>query len=408
MTDQTANVKEDCHRDMVSDGYWPGIRNGKIKDEGSLTPVEREGNELFSPLESVSKCHEDWQTNAEGIAESGRLRMALSWAIQTGAPGSWRGARDLTIDDLKHLNEVLEHTVADNTRINYRAQWRRFVDWALLRKINPLPGEPAQVAAYLAERLEIDGHKPATLRASAAAISFIHRTAGLDDPCGTEEVRKILSGAARKAGSIQKQAEGLTAEALKAIIETACIPRRSRGGNYETDEGAKRRGEMDIAIISLMRDAMLRVSEAVALRWMDLHMREDGTGRLFIGRSKTDPKGKGAVAFVSAPTMNTLVPIRRDAVESESIFRLQRNQIANRIKQAALAAGLGSGYSGHSPRVGMARDLARAGTELPRLMTAGRWRSPRMPALYTRNETVARGAVAQYYGDLDYVGSPRN
>ena len=46
----------------------------------------------------------------------------------------------------------------------------------------------------------------------------------------------------------------------------------------------------------------------------------------------------------------------------------------------------------------MARDLARAGTELPRLMTAGRWRSPRMPALYTRNETVARGAVAQYYG----------
>ena len=46
----------------------------------------------------------------------------------------------------------------------------------------------------------------------------------------------------------------------------------------------------------------------------------------------------------------------------------------------------------------MARDLARTGTELSRLMTAGRWRSPRMPALYTRNETVARGAVAQFYG----------
>ena len=46
----------------------------------------------------------------------------------------------------------------------------------------------------------------------------------------------------------------------------------------------------------------------------------------------------------------------------------------------------------------MARDLVRSGAELASLMTAGRWRSPRMPALYTRNERVTRGAVARYYG----------
>ena len=46
----------------------------------------------------------------------------------------------------------------------------------------------------------------------------------------------------------------------------------------------------------------------------------------------------------------------------------------------------------------MARDLARAGIELPSLMNAGRWRSPNMPALYTRNETAGKGAVAQFYG----------
>ena len=90
--------------------------------------------------------------------------------------------------------------------------------------------------------------------------------------------------------------------------------------------------------------------------------------------------------------------IRDGASEEDSVFSLRPNSIARRIKEAARTAGLGEGYSGHSPRVGMARDLARAGTELPRLMTAGRWHSPRMPALYTRNETVARGAVAQYYG----------
>ena len=82
----------------------------------------------------------------------------------------------------------------------------------------------------------------------------------------------------------------------------------------------------------------------------------------------------------------------------DSVFGLRPNRIAGRIRQAALAAGLGKGYSGHSPRVGMARDLVRSGAELASLMTAGRWRSPRMPALYTRNERVKRGAVARYYG----------
>ena len=50
------------------------------------------------------------------------------------------------------------------------------------------------------------------------------------------------------------------------------------------------------------------------------------------------------------------------------------------------------------PRVGMAQDLAAAGTELPALMTAGRWASPAMLARYTAGQEAGRGAVAQYYG----------
>ena len=46
----------------------------------------------------------------------------------------------------------------------------------------------------------------------------------------------------------------------------------------------------------------------------------------------------------------------------------------------------------------MARDLARVGIELPSLMNAGRWRTPAMPAHYTRNETAGKGAVAQFHG----------
>ena len=167
----------------------------------------------------------------------------------------------------------------------------------------------------------------------------------------------------------------------------------------ESRATARRRGNVDMALISLMRDAMLRVSEAAALTWEDILPQPDGTGRLLIRRSKTDLEGEGVIVFLSAPTMERLAAIRNGAVAGVTVFGLHRSQMTKRIKQAARAAGLGAGFSGHSPRVGMARDLARAGVELPRLMTAGRWRSPNMPALYTRNETAGKGAVAQFYGD---------
>ena len=58
---------------------------------------------------------------------------------------------------------------------------------------------------------------------------------------------------------------------------------------------------------------------------------------------------------------------------------------------------LGEGFTGHSGRVGMAQDLAATGVDLPALMTAGRWKSSRMPAKYTERQAAGRGAVARYY-----------
>lgn len=306
--------------------------------------------------------------------------------------------------DRARLDAVLGHQIAENTRKSYETQWRRFERWADGRRLNALPADPGHVALYLAERMEIEGNRPATLRSAAAAVRHAHRSADLEDPCADRQVREVLRSAVRKAGGNQRQAEALTERELERIRSTARKPRRGRGGHLESPEAAIRRGTTDVAIVSLMRDAMLRVSEAASLLWEDLTTEEDGTGRLVIRRSKNDPEGESAVLFVSARTMADLEAVRGLASGRESVFGLGADQISRRIKRAALAAGLGEGYSGHSPRVGMARDLARAGTELPRLMTAGRWRSPRMPALYIRNETAARGAVAQYYGvDTDGV-----
>ena len=281
---------------------------------------------------------------------------------------------------------------------NYRAQWRTFMAWAQAKGLRSLPAEPTQVAAYLAERIEEHGHRPATLRMAASAIAFVHKAARMDDPCASPEVKKTLRSATRRAGRSQKQAEALTAEAFAVIQSNACKPRRGRGGRFESEKTARVRGNLDITLISVMRDAMLRVSEAAALTWSDVATEADGTGRLLIRRSKTDAEGAGAVAFLSAPTMSALRLIRNLAEGAASVFGLRPNQISARIKQAARASGLGDGFSGHSPRVGMARDLARAGIELTSLMNAGRWRTATMPAHYTRNETAGRGAVAQFHG----------
>ena len=57
------------------------------------------------------------------------------------------------------------------------------------------------------------------------------------------------------------------------------------------------------------------------------------------------------------------------------------------------AAGLGSGFAGHSGRVGMARRMAAAGAPTHGIMVQGRWKTARMVEVYTRAEEARRGEV---------------
>ena len=298
----------------------------------------------------------------------------------------------------RRITDALEASLAPTTRINYMSQWRKWERFAGESGYPIFPADPVHLADWITQRAA-DGQKPGTIRMGLAAVGAAHRQANIPSPTEDEGVRATARGITRAAGRAQKQASGLTVASLAAIRATACVPRTGRGGSLETSETAEARGQVDIALISLMRDGMLRRSEAESLTWGDLTEESDGTGRLTIVRSKTDPEGEGAMLFVSAPTMEALRAIRpSDASAGDSLFGLSDDQIARRVTAAAKAAGLGGGFTGHSARVGMAQDLARAGTELPALMTAGRWQSPTIPARYTRAEQAGRGAIARFYG----------
>lgn len=309
---------------------------------------------------------------------------------------------ELSAGDLERIREALADAFAASTRRAYLSNWDAFRSWAEGERLVSAPASPETVAAHLARLANTVG--PATLRIRRTAIGAVHRAAGLPDPASSELVKRTLAGLVRRAAYVPRQAAPLTSVSLAAVRATACLPREGGGRKRrrrETEADARRRGLADIALCSVMRDALLRRSEAAALTWADIASEGDGSGRLTIRRSKTDSVGVGAVQYLGHQAMADLVAIRpSDAHPTDSVFGISATQINRRIAAAARTANLEGSFSGHSPRVGMAQDLAARGAALPELMQAGRWSSSSMPARYTRFQAAGRGAVAKYYSSL--------
>ena len=318
----------------------------------------------------------------------------------SGAPAATPAPAGLTLLDMARIRRALESATSANTRRAYAQAWRRFEAWVKARGHgHPLPATPDLVAAFLTELAE-EGKSVATLRLTKSALAKVHRSAGHPDPTENEGVRRVMAGIARDNAKPQRQAKPLTAEALAAVKATAKAPRQHQGRarRGESARDAERRGRVDIALLSVLRDGLLRRSEAAALRWGDVELQEDGAALLHVRRSKTEAEAEGVVLYIgqaAALALQSIIP--EDAAEVDPaapVFGLSASQIGRRVKAAAKAASLGEGFSG---RVGMAQDLAAAGVELPELMTAGRWKSSRMPTRYTERQAAGRGAVARYY-----------
>ena len=242
------------------------------------------------------------------------------------------------------------------------------------------------VAACLVHRDAL-GLSFASLAMDRKAISYFHRRAGLPAPTASEGVKMTLAGvrnrAAERGRAEPRQARGLREAGLEAIIDTAHVPRVYPSGRTESPRAARWRGAVDIAIVSVMRDALLRRGEAANLRWADVKFRRDGSSRVIIRRSKTS--NTPAVLYVGVRGTAALNRIRpKKPAPRARVFGVRRGRtISVRIAAVCREAGLGEGFSGHSPRVGMTQDLTANGAGLVAIMNAGRWKSERMPAHYS-------------------------
>ena len=261
--------------------------------------------------------------------------------------------------------------------------------WCQQENYSPLPAQPEVLAAYAAE-LGDDGKSMSTVRLAVAAIVDAHRRVGLESPqtTGVSETLRGLSRRVRR--KPESRRDHLDADALAAIRATALTSANNAwAARLSLEDTALRRGWLDIALASVLSDAGLRISEAAILKWRDVLDAENGAGLVYIERSKTDQAGEGAYVVITLETLVALKLLRQDSeawADDSLVFGLSMSQISRRVDSMARAAGLGEGYSGHSGRVGLAIRMTRRGAPLQAVQTHGRWKSPSMPARYTRSE----------------------
>ena len=285
-------------------------------------------------------------------------------------PEESKGLNDM---DRERVLKAWRNAFAGETYRVYGIQWKGFVQWCADKGVQALPTTPSVVAAYLAEKAEIASWS--SLGTINAAIRKYHEDEGLESPTLDRRLRRLRKGIRNSIDVTPNQVEGLTRDVFILIAAAGWEPRPG-----ESPERALVRAVTDIALIALMRDCMLRRSEVAQAKWQDLESRPGGRGALHILKSKTHRSGGSELRYVSLDTMVYLfrmLDVRggRGPRLVDPIFGIGEKQVCNRIQKAAEWANLPGRYRGHSPRIGMAQDLAEENFEMPSLMQAGGWRS---------------------------------
>lgn len=326
--------------------------------------------------------------------------MARAAKAKAVPPVSTQASATQTSHALLRWTELAQRAYSANTLRAWRFDWAEFMGFCARVRSPALPATPDLVRAFIHDRIAA-GKKPATIRRYMATIARAHRSAKLSDPTDSEEVRLGIKAMGRTLPARQRQARGLTWEEI---------------ARYLTVRPELLRDHRDRALVATAYDTMCRREELVNLRIEDIDVQADGSGTILIRRSKTDPRGEGAVAYLSALTMTLLKSwLSNSGLHSGPLFYAigAKQTLREPLRPAAVGATLKriglwlrlppdqvAAISGHSTRVGAAQDLLALNIDLAAVMQSGRWKDTRMPMRYgemalARRSGMARAAKAQ-------------
>ncbi len=285
--------------------------------------------------------------------------------------------------------ELVKASLAPSTVETYRLVMQQLEKWLDGRILND-----NLLATYITGLYQ-DGKAPSTISKIVAAVKWTTKNQGVGIPF--EITEKALAGIQRKGkGRGRGQVAGITWEEVEQI----CALAEAEG----TVAGLR-----DSAMIRLMSDCLLRISEAVAVDVADVG------SALKIHKSKTNPGTTGipdVTLYIGEPTREAIKryceaanitkgPLFRWVRRGDNIAdtRLTIDGVRKIIKRRAREAGIEGKISGHSLRIGSAISLAQAGASVVNMQVAGRWKSPQMPAHYARAELIEQGTIARFkYG----------
>jgi integrase len=286
---------------------------------------------------------------------------------------------------------------AANTERALKADVSTFTTWCSQAGHQALPASPETVTAFVDGMAAIKA--PATVRRYISSVATFHRAGQVPNPCETPKVKLALKRMHNEKGRAQQQADPLNEGLIRDLLKPP------------------ERGLADVrnrAILTLAYVTMGRRAELVALQLEDLTVEQDGFGTVLIRRSKGDQEGRGAIVPIPSDAMRYVTRwIELAGVKDGALFRAVRYSGSvggalspidvNRIfksmaRRARLPDEAVAGISGHSTRVGAAKDMVRYKEQMPAIMAAGRWKSPEMVARYTGKES-ARDSAAKRLAD---------
>jgi site-specific recombinase XerD len=234
-----------------------------------------------------------------------------------------------------------------------------------------MPARPEVVELYLVT-LAKSGAKVATIEQRRAAIGYLHRIAGQDNPCKTDNVIEAMKGIRRSKKDRPVPKEHLSPDALAQIVAT--LPDDLRGLR-------------DRALLLIGLAGAFRRSELVAVHVEHVTIRRDD-GRdvmsIDVPESKTTQEGEPLYKTIPALPDKRVCPIaayrawmNAAGIQSGHVFRpidrwgnlraggMDGQEVARIVKRVAAAAGYTESelkrYAGHSLRSGYVTAATQAG-----------------------------------------------
>ena len=285
----------------------------------------------------------------------------------------------------EETESLIKASIAENTLKAYQRALHKLEVWLSSRSLSD-----ALLATYITE-LHRDGKSPATIAQAVAAVKWQLKHQS-QNTLNLSITQATLSGIRRDGKDRGRgQVDGL----IWQEVERVCILAETEGTLA---------GFRDAAMIRLMSDCLLRISEVIAVNVGDFT-----ENTLTVGSSKTDQEGTGESLYVCEPTRKVLKRYsERAGITDGALFRhirrgdhihptrLHPHSARRIIKNRAADAGVDAFISGHSLRVGSAVSLAQAGATVVDMQVAGRWKSSQMPAHYAKAELAERGAIARF------------